>query len=332
MFRTNRIFTDYKQLKETDSPGFKALAKALQWLYDEEIFEDCGWVDVVDLHRKDEEEMDEWITRNHNFCMKGHGLYLYDLMNLVLAFVTCAKSDFPSAEVGNAIEGCEEGQNLFDIDDAGPEVRVVDGVLCVRRLYKWTTATVLWAAYIWCLFQTDLNPQDGDWVEARDLLYKRFCKQTGLKEAAVKRTILMQRRNETIVTLLKNLPTSGAPEEAPADSHPDARVSELKAENKRLTEEVEELRELLQQGAEQITCASSVRLALTLRLLKDEGLDVEKHGNKVRAARILSAITGLQQQTCQNYLANPTQKTSKHDEEKLRINSELQALGINILL
>lgn len=75
-----------------------------------------------------------------------------------------------------------------------------------------------------------------------------------------------------------------------------------------------------------------VRLDLLLRLMKSDGANLTKRGNKTRAAELMHDITGLPLQTCKNYCTNEDLNTKEHEEEVLKMNSKLQALEMKIRL
>ena len=75
-----------------------------------------------------------------------------------------------------------------------------------------------------------------------------------------------------------------------------------------------------------------VRLDLLLRLMKKDGVQLERHGNKARAAELMQTITKLPISTCKNYCTNEDLNTKEHEEEILRLNSKLQALGMGTRL
>ena len=75
-----------------------------------------------------------------------------------------------------------------------------------------------------------------------------------------------------------------------------------------------------------------VRLELLLRFIEENGIELQKRGNKARAARLLQMITELPSSTCRNYMTNRDLNTQTHNEEILKINTELQALGISVRL
>lgn len=80
------------------------------------------------------------------------------------------------------------------------------------------------------------------------------------------------------------------------------------------------------------SCHDKVRLEMTLRLLENGGLDLAKHGNKAKTARILQKITGLPLSTCKNYCTNRDLSHEVHKSEISDINKELNILGLNICI
>jgi hypothetical protein len=87
-----------------------------------------------------------------------------------------------------------------------------------------------------------------------------------------------------------------------------------------------------EESSEAIDWHDKVRLDALLRLMENDGADLEKHGNKMKAARIMQSITGLPLQTCKNYCTNRDLNTTTHNEEILKMNTLLQALGMKIRL
>ena len=115
----------------------------------------------------------------------------------------------------------------------------------------------------------------------------------------------------------------------------------VKRENAGLINENEQLKnqiELLQQQIEEegvsenINWHDKVRLDLLLRLMKKDGADLDKRGNKTKAAEVMHSVTSLPLQTCKNYCSDSNLNTKEHEDEILKLNSNLQALGMEIRL
>lgn len=84
--------------------------------------------------------------------------------------------------------------------------------------------------------------------------------------------------------------------------------------------------------SESIGFHDKVRLDLLLRLMESNGADLDKYGNKVKAAQVMQSITGLPLQTCKNYCTERNLNVTTHSEEVLQMNTLLQALGMEIRL
>lgn len=119
------------------------------------------------------------------------------------------------------------------------------------------------------------------------------------------------------------------------------KIAVIKRENAGLIKENEQLKnqiELLQQqieeerSSEDINWHDKVRLDLLLRLMKKDGADLDKHGNKTKAAEVMRSVTSLPLQTCKNYCSDSNLNTKEHEDEILKLNSKLQALGMEIRL
>ena len=114
----------------------------------------------------------------------------------------------------------------------------------------------------------------------------------------------------------------------------DEKIYSMKCDNEELKKKIELLKQQKEEEGyfEDIKFHDKVRLELLLRLMKKDGADLDKYGNKVKAAEIMKSVTSLPLQTCKNYCTDPKLSTKEHEEEILRLNTKLQALGMKIRL
>ena len=110
-----------------------------------------------------------------------------------------------------------------------------------------------------------------------------------------------------------------------------AQNSALRKENSALREELKAERSLVFDPID-TEGHGTVRLELLRQLMLGCGADLKKHGNKEIAAQLMNAITGLAPKTCANYLSDPGINHTEHEEIILKLNSQLRALGIEIIL
>lgn len=106
---------------------------------------------------------------------------------------------------------------------------------------------------------------------------------------------------------------------------------QLEAKGRELEELRAKLKESQCEEVEEIEWHDKVRLELTLRLLEKEGVDLSKVV-KSRVAEVMQTITRLPIQTCKNYCTNRDLNVKKHDEEILKLNTRMQAIGMEIRL
>ena len=121
----------------------------------------------------------------------------------------------------------------------------------------------------------------------------------------------------------------------PADSDQSKlqeRIEELEECIEALETENSELSTMLEESHEEIEWHDKVRLDLVLRLLEKDGADIGKYGNKTKVAKIMHAITGIPITTCKNYCTNRDLSLTHHEEEILKLDAILQALGMEIRL
>lgn len=89
--------------------------------------------------------------------------------------------------------------------------------------------------------------------------------------------------------------------------------------------------------------AQKIRMSLLLSLMKANGLKINEnnrntsgktglHGNKKLAAAIMSIITEIPIQTCQNFITDPYISSKTPDDHITKINSQLIKIGLEIRL
>lgn len=161
-----------------------------------------------------------------------------------------------------------------------------------------------------------LREEIGEWkIRCRELEIKSSCTSQGL----------ISGQSNTL------LPTN---ETQKPDSN--SRESQLEAENKRLKEEVIRLKRQIEDNqneeiVKETAWHDKVRLELLLRLLENDGTDMQDVV-KARVAEVLRVITKLPISTCKNYCTNRDLNIKVHEEEILKLNSILQAIGMEIRL
>lgn len=103
---------------------------------------------------------------------------------------------------------------------------------------------------------------------------------------------------------------------------------------KQMVEMESQLKQQLEEdiSSEDVNWHDKVRLDLLLRLMKNAGANLERYGNKIKAAELMRSITDLPLQTCKNYCSDPNLNIKKHEAEILKLNTKLQALDMKIHL
>lgn len=181
MLTTERRYTDYKF--EGIIPYDNALAKALQWLYDESEFED------------DKSAMYYMNTR----------LPLYDFMTLVVLFIVSAHEEYGVTKLHQIIQLLEEG-NPRDWQEKSPTYKYENNYLLVNNMKTCTTEVILWAAYIYCSFRSEILHDDlnDKCHRAKDVLYDLFKKKSYSDDKDIQEHFLMQHREAAMRLLISN--------------------------------------------------------------------------------------------------------------------------------
>lgn len=209
MVRLKRNFTDTSQFDNGILPWGKALAASLQWLYDDDEFEDDSL---------SEAEYD----RNMLYYMDGV-LPICDFMSVVTDVIYLAFQDFGEPNIKNYINLLQD----FETSKWGdkPHLQYDGECMILGKVSIFTTEVILWAAYFYCHIRKDFEPENERVVRADKLLYKLYARQTCLKPEFVKDTFLMKHFNQTAVAFLKHIPTKGK------DSKEGGTHSDLKSVN-----------------------------------------------------------------------------------------------------
>lgn len=154
----------------------KSLAHALEWLYDEDQFED---------------------ERTWLYCMEGV-LPIYVMMSIVTDIFTFALQDYAETNIKDYILRMEEGNYKHGLNDNKPSLLYLGDEIVIGRVHTFTSEVILWATYLYASFRADIEEDNEKLKKAKDVLYKLFWKKTGLKEEFIKDTFLMKHFNQTI--------------------------------------------------------------------------------------------------------------------------------------
>ena len=153
----------------------KSLAHALEWLYDEDQFEDeCTW----------------------HYCMEGV-LPIYIMMSIVTDFFVYALQDYAEANIRDYILRMEDGNYKHGWNDNRPSLLYLDDEIIIGSVRSSTSEVILWATYLYASFRANMENDNIKFRKAKDVLYKLFVKKTGMKEEFVNETFLMKHFDQT---------------------------------------------------------------------------------------------------------------------------------------
>ena len=183
MVRLKRNYTDTSQFDSDILPWGKALATSLQWLYDDDEFEDDSL---------SEAEYD----RNMLYYMDGV-LPICDFMSVVTDVIYLAFQDFGGPNIKNYINLLQDFETRKWGDK--PHLQYDGECMILGKVSIFTTEVILWAAYLYCHIRKDFEPENERVVRADKLLYKLYARQTCLKPELVNDTFLMKHFNKTAV-------------------------------------------------------------------------------------------------------------------------------------
>lgn len=153
----------------------KSLAHALEWLYDEDKFED---------------------ERTWLYCMEGV-LPIYVMMSIVTDIFMFALDEYGETNVNDYIHRMEEGNDKHGWNENKPTLLCLGDEIALRGVHSFTSEVILWAAYLYTCFRAEINEDDVKIKRAKDVLYKLYWKKTCLMEEFVKDTFLMKHFEQT---------------------------------------------------------------------------------------------------------------------------------------
>jgi len=297
------------------------------------------------------------LTVQKHFYTKKNAVYflagtieLWDFMTLTRCYIIASRSEFGQSDIETYMSSMYDQYAQMFGGKAVEYTKKLDYII----LYG-TPAMVLsfmWAAWIYAKVLNEVCKDDEKpmWQRAAEQLYNSmadFYDSPGHKCFGDDNRLLsiaddaVNTMKGYIAEKYLTAKNTQVQQSAPVTEHPTpanddsaqlkARIAELEAENKELKEQIE----LLQspEGAPIDTEGhGAVRLELLRQLMDKAGAQWETRGNKVIAAQLMAAITGLAPKTCKNHLSDPIVKHTEHKETILDVNSKLKALGIEITL
>lgn len=154
----------------------KSLAHALEWLYDEDNFED---------------------ERTWLYCMSGV-LPIYVMMSIVTDFFIFALQEYAETNINDYILRMEEGNDKHGWNENKPILLNLGEEIVIGKVHTFTSEVILWAAYLYACFRADTDEENERLKKAKEVLYKLFWKKTGMKKEYVNDTFLMKHFDQTI--------------------------------------------------------------------------------------------------------------------------------------
>lgn len=260
---------------------------------------------------------------DHDYRMDKH-IKLYDFMNVVVSFVKSLNTDFCRTTLKDYIE--EIRKNTLSLYDKELLEYKYD-ILIISHASDELVMALLWAPYVYAYtFQRITNSES--WEKTTLMLYDVLQGYSSYPEKQFRIHPLMALTFEAAQVMIDHILTNHAidSEEIDDDADEKEQIMEHVKEDIPVRDEVEN------DIVEEISLHDKVRLDLLLRLIKSDGANIDKHGNKTKAAQLMQSITGLPLQTCKNYCSDPNLNTSTHSEEVLKMNTLLQAIDMKIRL
>lgn len=269
-------------------------------------------------------------------CLMENHIRIYNFMTVAHYFIETLKSDFAKITIKEFINNMRKRDYPY-----GPNLESIiitnDGWIHIKSVSNAVVVSLLWTTWIYARVAHKIT-HTKKLDSAQKLLYtmiKDFLSQINIPEDHP----LLVHADDAVETMIQHM----------IDKKEELMAEPTEEGNKKLEEELEAVKEAYETlmaenkslkeqqqkedaSVEEIEWHDKVRLNVLLRLMKDDGANLEKHGNKRIAAEIMQAITGLPLTTCKNYCSNQDLSHTHHEEEILKLNSKIQALEMKIRL
>ena len=164
----------------------EAFAHSLEWLYDEENFEDERY----------------WL-----YCMNGV-MPIFVLMSILKDIIVLAFDDYAEPNIKDYINRMESDNDKHGRNENEPFIKYEGEYLIIGKVHFFTTEVILWAAYLYFTFRTEINKDYKKAERGRKILYKLYRQKAVVKEKYLKESFLMTHFNQSMVTFVKSIPSN----------------------------------------------------------------------------------------------------------------------------
>ena len=186
--KVKRHFTNTSEFGNGILPFCKPFAHSLEWLYDEDNFQDERY----------------WL-----YCMDDV-LPLYDMLSIVTDIIVIAFGEYGETNIRDYINRMENGNLQHGLNDNKPYLKYDGDYIILGKVSSFTTEVILWAAFLYCHFRHELEENNEKAKRAVKVLYKLFRQKTGVKKEFVKDTFLMKHFVQTMQIFYKNISTNSS--------------------------------------------------------------------------------------------------------------------------
>lgn len=268
-------------------------------------------------------------------CKMTRRIKLFDFMTLVRYFMTPLFSDFYKSILSEYVVNLQQKRSMSEQYDTIEYINNNDGMV-VYNASSELILSLLWTVYI-IAYTHYLTEKTKSWEDKTDAIYKMIRENSPYVESFIKEQSPLKYTQEAIKMLSERVHNKREQEKQEPEMSETklddtdklkARIAELEEKCKQQTEKLKEYEE----PVELLAPHDKVRLDILLGLMENNGANLNKHGNKTKAAQLMNAITDLPLQTCKNYCSDRNVNTKLHEEEVLKINTLLQALDMKIRL
>ncbi len=178
---------------------------------------------------------------------------------------------------------------------------------------------------------------------------ERISEEKDTKEEEASTSTAAEQRIKELEQLNKKLMSEIRQLQAHKDHHEDLQQAQPTIEQQK--EEIQQLQLTIEEKEQEIAHLSAaldeklegmekgasgysnkVRMAFVLKMMTINGADLEKRGNKARAAEVLQAITGITHKVCENYCSQLDLNRESHKTDIKELNTKLETLGMKMRL
>lgn len=264
-------------------------------------------------------------------------------MSCIALFIKVGGFKHPKRDITDYVNSMKCGKDSFDLLLSNEvKLETMPNRLVFSKMIDEFVELVLWTCYIHYLIMAEVGIDEKKNRNIAFMFLDCFQEHTGMSDNEFSRHFLVGQSIPTVKKGVKyykhneNNDDTGVPALNCTYVADNDKIKELQQKNTDLEAENNSLKEMIElyESLEKIDLKGhdTVRIELILSLLCSSGFDLNKRGNKAKAAKFISVILGNSPISCKNYITDRHLDWNAHGELIEKFNFQLHGMGIDIKL